>query len=346
MRLWERPVMEARPLRVLGRTDEQGGALRLRWAMSGAQVRIRCAQLYVELEAEYEQQAIWAAVLVDGAPVSRFALTPGRRWYAALLGMDADVAHTVSIVRETQPVDAEPRARLLLHALRSDGELLPLPEPGLTVEFIGDSLTSGEGLAGAVGTMEWRTAFLSASRTYAQTLLGILGAQGRWVSMCGWGVTYAWDGNRAHSVPGIYTQLCGPEADGGAPYGFDANPAGLVIVNLGTNDAGAIRSAPEAERPALREEVGRDAAAFLRLIRAKNPGAYILWAYGMCHHELEDELRRAVQTVRDEGDARVGYASLTACARDELAAREHPGPAAHARAAREIARYLAQHNVK
>lgn len=63
----------------------------------------------------------------------------------------------MTLLRDTQPVAEDTRLHVTAHRLRTDGVLLPLPERPLAMEFIGDSLTSGEGLAGPQSAMEWRT---------------------------------------------------------------------------------------------------------------------------------------------------------------------------------------------
>ena len=336
--LWEKPVDRLEGARLLGRVEPGERPLRLRWSASGVKLRIRCTALYVQLEAGYTDHAPWAAVLMDGALIARFPLERGLHWYAALLGMDANEAHDISIVRDTQPVSEDSQMRVALHALRSDGEVLPCPPPAMTVEFIGDSLTTGEGLAGPTGAMEWRMAFLSASATYAQTVCNLLRAEGRFIAMGGWGVYSAWDGNRDHRIPLVYDRLCAVEQDGGRPNDFAAQRADLIVVNLGTNDANVVRNAPAGQRPALRREIGRAAVMFLQQIRACQPDAHILWAYGLCEHSLSPTLRGAVDMARALGDTRVHYLSLPAMRAGEFGSREHPGAIAHRRAAEAIVR--------
>ncbi len=330
-------LSDGRFVRPQGRTGREGETLRLFWACSGARMRLRCAALYAEVEAEYEEHAPWLAVLLDGACVTRFPLERGRRRVALLLGMDDSVTHDVSVVRDTQPIDTEPGLRVVLHALYVEGEALPCPPSETTVEFVGDSLTTGEGTLGPVGAMEWRGVFLSASHTYAQMLCDRLHAEGRWVSMSGWGVYSAWDGERAHALPRVYDALCALERGGDVPNDFSAQPADLIVVNLGTNDSNVVANAPEAERPALRRAIEDAAFDFLRQLRARQSGAYLLWVYGMCGHPLGATLRRAVARAQAAGDARVGYLSLPACRKGEEGSRAHPGYICHRRAAEAIA---------
>ena len=340
--VWEKEISQIKEMGLLGRVDPKQMPLRLHWAMSGLCLHIRCSELHIELEAAYSDLALWGAVLIDGAVISRFPLKRGRHWYTVLMGMDPLEAHEVSIVRDTQPIAEDPAMRLTLHSVRSDGELLPVEPAALTVEFIGDSLTSGEGCVGPVNAMEWKTVYISAANTYAQMVCRDLHARGRWLSMSGWGVTSSWDGDRECRLPRVYNDLCDLESDGHVPYDFAGDPADLVVINLGTNDANALSQLPREQQPARRQEIQKDAEDFIRRIRAKNPGAYILWAYGMCGAPLGRTLRKAVETVRQAGDLRVGYLALPVGRADEIGSRAHPGIPAHRRTAKAILDYWRQ----
>lgn len=46
-------------------------------------------------------------------------------------------------------MNADPESVLQINAIETDGEFLPVPERNLKIEFIGDSITSGEGDIGA-----------------------------------------------------------------------------------------------------------------------------------------------------------------------------------------------------
>ena len=71
-------------------------------------------------------------------------------------------------------------------------------------------------------------------------------------------------------------------------------------------------------------------------VRRRQPGAYILWAYGLCGNAMEKEIRGAVEARRAAGDERTGYLALSDCGQD-LGSRGHPGRGAHRRAAKELA---------
>lgn len=113
-----------------------------------------------------------------------------------------------------------------------------------------------------------------------------------------------------------------------------------VVINVGTNDAAALSRAQGAQREEAAAAIRKAAADFLRQVRRRNPGAYILWAYGMCGGDIAPLLRGAVREVRREGDRRVGYVQLPLCPEKGLGSRAHPGRDNHRSAARAVVRNL------
>ena len=89
------------------------------------------------------------------------------------------------------------------------GEFLPLPEPQYRLEFVGDSITSGEGAIGAKPEEDWVGAFFSAENHYGRLTADALGAEYRCISQSGWGIVTGWDNDVRHVMPPYYTQVCG-----------------------------------------------------------------------------------------------------------------------------------------
>ena len=115
----------------------------------------------------------------------------------------------------------------------------------------------------------------------------------------------------------------------------DERPADAVVINLGTNDFSGLEKLfgrAEAGFAALEDS----AEVLLALVRKRNPGAKILWAYGLCGAGASEPLKRAVARRIAGGDGNVRYLALTDCG-DDLGSRGHPGRHAQARAARQIA---------
>ena len=337
------PKDEQRFLR-MGRFDPAEPSCALWWSGSGLRTQIDCSRLELEAEVAEAEHTPWLAVTVDGAPVARLPLMAGRHRYALLEGMERGCAHEVAVTRDTQPCDSD-AGPLLLRAVYSDGEPhAPTPRPTL-IEFIGDSLTVGEGCVGPVGAMEWRMAWISNLFAYPTLVSERLNAEKRVIALGGWGVWRSWDSNPDCAIGRIYNRLCAVVPGGDIPCVFPSHrPPDAVVINLGTNDASALNALAPVERPAMQAEITRSALALIRQVRGHAPHAVILWAYGMCGDPLKDCLGAAVAQAQAEGDGRVAWLALEhpeglASRRfgDVMGSRNHPGRKAHQSAAKQIA---------
>lgn len=330
--------LDARFLR-LGRLNPDEPSFTLWWSGSGFRTRLECRRLEVEVDCPDNEQACWLAVIVDDAPVARFPMRPGAHRYAILEGMEWGIAHEVSVIRDTQPHDSDGGVPVLT-AVWTDGvPQRPAEKPRL-IEFIGDSLTVGEGMMGSKDAMEWRMTWISTTHAFPGLVCASLNAERRLVALGGWGVWRAWDGDPANNMARIYRQLCGVVPGGNACYNFEAQrPADAVVINLGTNDQSAVERLLPEDQPAAREAITLAAEALMALVRETAPEALIVWAYGLCGTALTEPIIRAVEARRLAGDERVRFLPLTDCAGD-FGSRQHPGRASHARAAREITALL------
>ena len=320
----------------LGRFDPKEKACELWWSGSGVRTRLDGRRLELEATTWDDDHTAFVCVAVDGAPVTRFALRPGTHRYDLLGGMEAGVPHEVEIVRDTQPVDCD-ATRVVFDALWADGTLTaPAPRPRL-IEFIGDSLTVGEGTVGPRDAMDWRMLWISNRFAFPELVSDALDADKRVVALGGWGAYLSYDANPGHALGHIYDKLCGIVPAANVDYDFAAQRrADAVVINLGTNDGGAIDRMEGPERDAALAALEESAARLLADVRAHNPGAPILWAYGMCGDGVAAPLRRAVERRVAAGDATVRYLALDDCAGD-VGSRMHPSRSAHRRAAEQIA---------
>lgn len=343
-------------LRVWGRTNGSLSPLTLFWSASALELNPRADELWAEVETDFADLEQWAAVVINGAVVSRFPLPAGRHWLCLFRGMSGDKPKNVRLVKEVQPMQNDPKARLQIHALRTDGAFLPLEDRPRKLEFVGDSITSGEGLIGAKEEEDWIPMFFSAVYGFPLLTAELCGAECRVVSQSGWGVRSSWDNDPRCAMPKIYDQVCGPLAGeenaalgAHAPHDFAAWQPDAVIVNLGTNDGGALRQPPwhdpatgesfqqtadQEGRRAFREE----AVKFLKQLRKNNPGAFLLWAYGMLGRDMAGPIGEAVDCYKAEtGDRRAAFLLLPDTTEETVGSRSHSGKKAHALAARVLA---------
>ena len=359
------PLAALPAVRVLGRHTSDHPET-LFWTAGGLEMLYTGSELWVEWEADYSTMEPWVSVELNGGWISRFALPKGRSRSCLFRGMTPGKAKRVRIIKDSQAMFDDPahllRATALCHA--PDGAFLPLPEPKLRLEFVGDSITSGEGAIGAVGEEDWVGAFFSAENNYARMTADALGAEYRCICQSGWGVLCGWDNDPPHALPGYYTRVCGV-AQGGrnaalgaqAENDFAAWRPDAVIINLGTNDEHAFSNppwtGPDGAQHKLRTlpdgrfdpaDAGRLTQAvcnFLALVRSKNPQALLGWACGMLGGGLAPLLEAGMERYRAQsGDRRTALLRLPETTPATVGARRHPGAAAHRAAAGVLAAYL------
>ena len=349
------PIRENPDVRLHGRFDPAQPDFPMMWTGAGTEMLATAGTLEVRILCGYRTLRPYLSFEVDGLRAQTFSPLPGAHWYAVMLGMDPAKAHRVRITLETQAFSADPDSYVALSALRTDGTLAPVPARARRVEFIGDSITSGEGMRGPKDFMEWVPMCFSASDNYTRLTAERLHADYQVVSQSGWGVLCGWNNDPATNLPDVYDAVCLPaameSADGTAhggekPYAFTFDPD-AVVVHLGTNDASALHNPPytnpktgdvfrftEAMLPLYEERC----LAFLLHLHAKNPRARLFWAYGVVGDALAAPIRSAVARAGRQGvDATYLPLPDMRTLREGIGSREHPGPGAARRMAEIIA---------
>ena len=315
-------------LRLLGRMDREQPFPALDWTGSGVELQFRGSDLWAELEAPACSPVMWMMVLADGRPVARFPVEPGIRFYPLVLGMDPARSRRISMVKETQCMPDSPEATVRLHTLRLNGDAEDLPERELKIEFVGDSLTSGEGALAPKGNDEWITLWFSACGNYSHIACEALNAERRVLSQSGWGVCWDWEHNPAHTLTAYYEQtagvLQGPAAEErgcGKPNDFASWQPDIVCIRLLTNDCGGMSM--KGSFDADRDTVVAGSVQLLKKVRNCNPAAKIVWILPgtQSHPELAEE---AAAAVRREGMENLFTFALPDYGPDDMGARDHP----------------------
>ena len=355
---------EIKELRVLGRTVKRQ-PLPLFWTASGFECNYDGTELWCELETDYSYLEQWIAVYVNGAFVSRQMLNKGRQKICLYRNMATRKINHIKVLKEVQAMPEDPDTCLLLHGLQGDGAFYPLPEPECRIEFIGDSITSGEGSYGSTAEQDWISMWFSAGRTYPYLVAESLRAEYRVISQSGFGVYCAYDNNSDHTIPLYYEQVCGTLTGEknrllGAKelHDFSSWQPDYIVINLGTNDGGAFHnpewrddatgrrnkmeydSDGQPEKACL-DKVQAAVTDFLNLVRKHNPMAHILWAYGMMGTVVEPAITDGIRGYCDlSGDTKVHYLRLEEIKDDGIGARSHPGEKGHRQAADVIGNYI------
>jgi lysophospholipase L1-like esterase len=359
------PLAGIEHLKIHGRTTGELNPVTLFWTGSALELNVQASELWIEVESGYDQYESWISVLINSVPVSRQMLNAGRYWICVFRGMNRDTVKNIRIVKEVQAMSGDPGCYLQFHAVRTDGAFLPVEAKPYRLEFIGDSITSGEGVIGAQEELDWIPAWFSGVHNYTAMTAEAVHAEYRVISQSGWGVLTSWDNNPNGNIPDIYEQVCGlltgehNETLGAHKLNdFEFWQPDVVVVNLGTNDDGAFHS-PEWQdevtgqryKQRLHEDGSyheADLAAFetavtkfLGKLRRYNNNAHILWAYGMLGIPLMPAIHRGVDAyVKSTGDKKVSVFQLPNMTNETAGARTHPGLLAHQQTAQELSGYI------
>ena len=331
-------------LRLLGRMDREQARPALDWTGSGVELQFKGSDLWAELEAPAMSPIMWMMVLADGYPVARFPVEPGIRFYPLVLGMEADHSRRITLMKETQCMPEAPEATVVLHTLRMNGTVETLPERDLKIEFIGDSLTSGEGSLAPKGNDEWIAMWFSACGNYSHIACEALNAERRALSQSGWGVCWDWEHNPAHTLTAFYEQVAGvlpgPAAEKRGCHkanDFAAWQPDIVCIRLTTNDCGGMNRQESFARD--RDDVVDGCVSLLAKVRKNNPAAKIVWILPDTGHHPE-LAEAAVERAREEGMENVFTFALPDYGPEDMGARDHPNAVWNRKAGMMLAEFL------
>ena len=357
------PVRE-KNIRICGRSKKME-PLPLYWTASGVEFITNSTVCFVDFTSYYDSMAEWIRVEVDGFEMLRMPISKGMSSVCIFDGLEAN-AKRVRIYKEVQQMRNDYARIFTLDEIRMDGELLPLPEKSLRIEFVGDSLTSGEGLGAPRSQHSYVPTIFSTRGHYAVELEKMLNAEISLVSQSGWGVYSSWDNDPLRSLPPYYEKICGVlKADEVSPYGayedfdFDSLSNDIVVVNLCSNDFYAFDSPaftnnagvtykqlrnPDGsfeEKSAKRVEEA--VYNFLVKLRACNKNSFIIWAYGMLGNQMEPVIKGAIESYREATkDEKVAYLLLPETQENQYGANNHPGAESHKASAMVLAEKITQ----
>lgn len=359
-------INEDKNIKVHGRTVKGADPLPLFWNHSGVEVNCDGSELWVDIEVDNGFHEPWIAIEINGALMSRRMVLSEDKSICLFRSMTPGVVKNVRFYRELQAMHEDDRCHVLVKGFRTDGNFLPVEDGRLKLEFIGDSVTSGEGTYGATTDTDWLAMYMSSSRHFATIIEKAMKADVRIISQGGWGVYVGWDNDLRHNIPSIYEPVCGLAwgefneklgATGKSDY--DAWKPDAIIVNLGTNDTTSFNT-PAFDVPGIGlskmrrnedgsfldedlDKVKKAIYDFLCMLRRLNPSSHILWAYGMLGYELLPAIEETVMRYsKDTDDMNVNVLRLPAVTDETFGAHMHPGYANHVEAARVIGAYLSE----
>lgn len=351
-------LSEINDKKIHGRTTKELEPLTLFWSASGLEVNTDATELWVKVRADYQFFEPWIDILIDDSFSQRRMLSPGVQEICLLYNMDPGIVRNVKILRDSPAMDRDEHTLLQIESIKANGTFYPIDDYDLKIEFIGDSLTSGEGLAGPKEEMTWGASCFNILETYAYKTAKTLNAEISILSQSGWGVYCSWQGRTIQSIPQYYHQICGvvPGEQNrclGAMSNWDFKDfqPDFIVVNLGTNDAASFDYCGQTDladgfvgpmRKTAKEGMDKDdlknisnaVYQFLIKLREKNPDAFIIWCYGMMGKSIEDAIKTEISEYSIAcNDCKVQYIALPETKPCELGCRRHPDIAAHEKVA-------------
>lgn len=350
---------------IYGRVGKYTNPLPLLFNGSGVEVNVNGSELWIDVETDSDFHEMWVAYEINGSIMSRFMLLPGEHSICLFRNMSCDAEKTVKFYRELQAMSEDETVKLVVKGFKLDGEFKEVKEHKYKIEFIGDSITSGEGTYGAFEDTDWLAMYMGFSRNYANMTAKALDADYHIISQGGWGVYCGWDNDVRHNIPSVYEKVCGLSAGKASKelgmdeaYDFSSWQPDAIVVNLGTNDDTAFFQPPftveetgvtyfqrlNEDGSFLEEDlmnVEKAVIDFLKMLRKHNPGAHIVWCYGMLGYRLTLGITEAINVyVSSSGDKNIGFINLPNTTMEGFGSHMHPGEISHRAASLVLTEYL------
>ncbi|HCW54055.1 MAG TPA: GDSL family lipase [Clostridium sp.] len=354
-------INELQQLKIYGRTDKTLGFLALFWTGSGFEANVRASELWMEVEVDYDVFEQWISIEINGELISRRMLTKGRYDICLFRGMNNEVVKNIRIYKDVQPMPSDNKNTLIIHSLKTDGEFAKVQDKSMKIEFIGDSITSGEGSIGAKKEEDWISMLFTSNNNYAVMTAKELNADFRILSQSGWGIFCSWDNNPYCAIPKYYEKICGvingtrnEELGAFKENDFNSWQPDIIVVNLGTNDGGAFYNQEFIDKKTgksfkmhidtdgkyNKNDIGKFKNAvisFLIKLRKYNKNSKIIWAYGMLGTSMMEYISDSIKEYKEEfDDDEVWIIQLPDTTEATIGARMHPGVLNHIIASKKL----------
>ncbi|MBQ3865907.1 MAG: hypothetical protein II776_03315 [Clostridia bacterium] len=282
-------------LKCCGRAVFDENALHADWPCAGFEMDVEAAGGDFTLSYRFSTAAM-ITVLVDGAEAARHNLSgTGSQALTTL----SPGAHRIAVLRD---VETRPGAESVFTRVAFEGRVLERPaDRELLLEFIGDSIVSGNG-ALTEGRARWTAAECSATHAFGYLTAQALGADVTIAGRGSIGLVRTVEDKRGvpFAMPALYRYATGLSHEPRIDFDFaSARVPDAVILECSTNDRSAVSD----------EDFRAAATGFLQTIR-KNYGkdVPVVWVYNLMtadHHEAV-----LLDVVASLGGAGNGYYAL------------------------------------
>lgn len=336
----------------LGKITDKG--IPLFWTGSALEINLTGENLWFEYDCPDGSDGMYLRIEIDGADIARFMLEKGVHKVCAFSNLEPETIKNVRIYREMQPSSPV----VIIKTIETDGELCKPTKRKHKIEFIGDSVTAGEGLAGSPCHSRWSPFVFSSRDNYAILTAKAFDADYNIVALSGWGIHSSWTNNTNEVMSLQYPYVCKRSAQKTAvelgsqeAFDFQNDETDIVVVNLGANDCGSFRRDPwiDENGVAHKHEFDKDGKPcerdylliknalinFCKEIRRTRPNAYIFWCYNILSNVINDLVVDGIEEFRKtENDQKAFAFKLpSSCA---TGSRGHPSAKAHEKYAESL----------
>lgn len=336
----------SKTVKLLGRSLYQDGVLWLASSGSGIEFTFEGTDLSVTIlgddnAVDGTEQARIAVYVDHDRILDDMVATPSKTYRLLPQGQRRRAKHHIHIIKLTESAMSIVGIKELL--ADADAAIRPSETRPLKLEFIGDSITCGYGVDDADLTHAFSTKTEDVTRAYAYLAAQTLQADYQMVSYSGYGVYSGYTEENVRSLDELvppYYPLVGfsrgtvnGKAIAMTDWDFTQYTPDLIVINLGTNDDSYCQD--ETDR---QEAFVKCYQNFLKLIREKNPDAYLLCVYGLMNNRLTHHIEKAVSAYTAEtADQHISFLPLpTQTEEDGYVVNYHPSPATHKNAARIV----------
>ncbi len=304
-------------VRWLGRTYSVDGKHFFNWSASGFEFSFKGSGVRAEIasNAPGGGDTAYIKIFINGVEQPDVALTKANQTVTLAEGLDPNNTYTIRVVKRS---NARSSTAALVSLKLNDGEkLAPPAQKSKLIEFVGDSITVGYSASAEASTSSaWSTATEDATKTYSEYIANAFGADYHVIAVSGRGVVRNYGNTTERLIPLLYASLDDYNLEG-VKYDFKRQ-ADVIVINAGTNDAsGTVTNLSK-------DEFMAGVKAFLLDVRAKNPNAEIIYAYGMMSAGWMAQIKSVVNELRSAGDTHITFLQLKACDANEKGIASHP----------------------
>jgi len=339
-------------VKLFGRTYFDGETGKLYCALSGTGVEFtftgtKCSITVVgdnnSLSAAMADNHARIGIYVDGERVIDDMVDSKEEVYEVFRS-DEPKEVTVSLVKLSE----SPMSTIAVSNISVTGtSIKPVPYKDKFIEFIGDSITCGYGADDPDKNHKFSTKTEDVTKAFAYKTAQALDVDYSMVSFSGYGIISGYsDGTKKvseQSLPQYYTKLGYSWSANGSfkpseiDWDFGKRQPDIIVINLGTNDDSYTLDHKERQ-----EEFSAAYTEFLKTVRANNPDAKIVCAFGVMTDRLFDYVQLAVDNYTAEtGDSNISTLKFDVQqAADGYSADWHPSVKTHDKAAAKLTEYL------